>query len=173
MLSRIGTISLLIRLLGELSCLVRSSVVHRQLTISSSTGYVLLLARLRGQKATPPSKSPADFAKTNKGTDGTTGSYNKVKLQPNKTHRLRLINTSLDVALRVSLDGHPFTVIANDFVPVVPYPTNYLLIGIGMSSIPCHQSHINNLQVNATMLSSTLIRPLATTGSAPKPRTPV
>jgi len=55
-----------------------------------------------------------------------------VKLQPGKTHRLRLVNTALDVALRVSLDGHPFTVIANDFVPVVPYNTNYLLIGIGM-----------------------------------------
>jgi FtsP/CotA-like multicopper oxidase with cupredoxin domain len=54
-----------------------------------------------------------------------------VKLTPKKTHRLRIVNTSLDSALRVSLDGHPFTVIANDFVPVVPYPTNYLLVGIG------------------------------------------
>ncbi|KAF1963258.1 laccase precursor [Byssothecium circinans] len=68
---------------------------------------------------------------TNKNAAGTTGSYNNVKLSPGKTHRLRLVNTALDIATRVSLDGHTFTVIAEDFVPVQPYTTNYILLGIG------------------------------------------
>ncbi|KAF2687655.1 multicopper oxidase [Lentithecium fluviatile CBS 122367] len=89
-------------------------------------------AFLSGQQLLgPPASDNILINGTNKGNDGTTGTYNNVKLKPGKTHRLRLVNTALDVALRVSLDGHPFTVIANDFVPVVPYTTPYLLIGIG------------------------------------------
>ncbi|KAF2195149.1 multicopper oxidase [Zopfia rhizophila CBS 207.26] len=67
---------------------------------------------------------------TNKNAQGG-GSYNQVTLTPGKTHRLRIINMAIDASYRVSLDGHPFTVIANDFVPVVPYTTNYLQVGIG------------------------------------------
>lgn len=40
--------------------------------------------------------------------------------QRNKTHRVRLINTSMDSVYKVSVDGHKMTVIANDLVPVVP-----------------------------------------------------
>jgi FtsP/CotA-like multicopper oxidase with cupredoxin domain len=60
-----------------------------------------------------------------------TGAYNKVTLQTGKRYRLRLINTSVDASLRVTLDGHVFQVIANDFVPVVPYNTTYIQMGIG------------------------------------------
>ncbi|CAO2654364.1 Nn.00g110970.m01.CDS01 [Neocucurbitaria sp. VM-36] len=59
------------------------------------------------------------------------GSYNKVTIQAGKKYRLRLINTSVDTNLLVNLDGHPFSVIATDFVPVNPYTTNYIQIGIG------------------------------------------
>jgi FtsP/CotA-like multicopper oxidase with cupredoxin domain len=59
------------------------------------------------------------------------GSYNRVALTPGKKHRIRIINASIDATFRVTLDGHPFTVIAHDFVPVVPYTTNYLQVGIG------------------------------------------
>jgi FtsP/CotA-like multicopper oxidase with cupredoxin domain len=59
------------------------------------------------------------------------GAYNKVTVQSGKKYRLRLINTSVDSNLRVNLDGHPFQVIATDFVPVVPYSTTYIQIGIG------------------------------------------
>lgn len=62
---------------------------------------------------------------------GTTGAYAKVTIQAGKRYRLRLINTSVDSNFRVNLDGHPFSVIATDFVPVVPYTTSYLQIGIG------------------------------------------
>ena len=32
---------------------------------------------------------------------------------------------------KFTIDGHRFTVIANDFVPVVPYETNVITLGIG------------------------------------------
>lgn len=67
---------------------------------------------------------------TNKNANGG-GRYSNVTLEPGKSHRLRLVNTALDIAARVSLDGHNFTVIAEDFVPVVPYNTSWILIGIG------------------------------------------
>jgi FtsP/CotA-like multicopper oxidase with cupredoxin domain len=59
------------------------------------------------------------------------GSYNLVTLKKGKKHRLRLINTSVDNNIRVSLDNHPFTVISSDFVPIHPYTTNWILLGIG------------------------------------------
>ncbi|KAF2196616.1 hypothetical protein GQ43DRAFT_382858 [Delitschia confertaspora ATCC 74209] len=59
------------------------------------------------------------------------GSYDVRNLTPGKKHRLRLINTSVDTQLRVSLDGHAFQVISTDFVPVQPFTTNWLLMGIG------------------------------------------
>lgn len=70
---------------------------------------------------------------TNKNTQGpvTTGEYDNVEIQSGKKYRLRLVNPSIDAAIRVSLDGHPFTVIATDFVPIVPYNTTWVLIGIG------------------------------------------
>lgn len=77
----------------------------------------------------PPTGNNILVNGTNK--KGSTGTYNNVKIQSGKTYRLRLVNPSIDAAIRVSLDGHPFKVIANDFVPVVPYNTNWVMVGIG------------------------------------------
>jgi FtsP/CotA-like multicopper oxidase with cupredoxin domain len=63
--------------------------------------------------------------------NGTAGAYTKVTMQRGKTYRLRLINTSMDNHFKVSLDAHNLTVIAADFVPIVPYNTSWLFIGIG------------------------------------------
>ncbi|KAF2025438.1 laccase precursor [Setomelanomma holmii] len=60
-----------------------------------------------------------------------TGAYNKVIIQSGKRYRLRLINTSVDTNLLVNLDGHSFQVIATDFVPITPYNTTYIQMGIG------------------------------------------
>jgi FtsP/CotA-like multicopper oxidase with cupredoxin domain len=46
------------------------------------------------------------------------GKYYRVKLQPGKRHRLRLINPSVDNGFTVSLVNHSMTVIQTDFVPV-------------------------------------------------------
>jgi FtsP/CotA-like multicopper oxidase with cupredoxin domain len=62
---------------------------------------------------------------------GVGGAYNKVTLTQGKKYRLRLINTALDNHFKVSLDGHNLTVIQADFVPIVPYSTQWLFIGIG------------------------------------------
>lgn len=80
----------------------------------------------------PPTGDNILINGTNKNAQGG-GAYNKVTLQPGKKHRLRIINMAIDATFRVSLDGHSFQVIAHDFVPVVPYTTNYLQVGIGKS----------------------------------------
>ncbi|KAA8576748.1 hypothetical protein EYC84_006813 [Monilinia fructicola] len=46
-------------------------------------------------------------------------------------YRIRLINTAVDGHMQFSIDGHNFTVIANDFVPIVPYNASSILISIG------------------------------------------
>jgi len=50
---------------------------------------------------------------------------------PGKTHRLRFINTGSIAFETISIDNHTMTVIANDFVPVVPYSTNFITLGVG------------------------------------------
>ncbi|KAI9643544.1 laccase, multicopper oxidase, benzenediol:oxygen oxidorectuctase [Ciborinia camelliae] len=61
----------------------------------------------------------------------TGGKYTTNTITSGKKYRLRFINTSVDNHFMVSLDGHPFTVITADFVPIKPYTTNWIFIGIG------------------------------------------
>lgn len=63
--------------------------------------------------------------------DGTQGSYAKTTLQPGKTHRLRLINTSVDNHFMVSLDNHQMTLIQADFVAIEPQVVDWVFIAIG------------------------------------------
>lgn len=56
----------------------------------------------------------------------------KFRFQSGKTYLLRLINAGGGAGLqRFSIDGHTLQVIANDFVPIVPYETNIVALGIG------------------------------------------
>jgi FtsP/CotA-like multicopper oxidase with cupredoxin domain len=55
----------------------------------------------------------------------------KFQFQTGKLHRLRLINAGGEGIQRFTIDGHNMTVIANDFVPVDPYETNMVTLGIG------------------------------------------
>ncbi|KAJ4288428.1 laccase, multicopper oxidase, benzenediol:oxygen oxidorectuctase [Kalmusia sp. IMI 367209] len=59
------------------------------------------------------------------------GQYAVTHLTPGKSHLLRLINTGINNWVNVALDGHTFTVIAADFVPIVPYTTHTLTIAVG------------------------------------------
>ncbi|KAF2716610.1 multicopper oxidase [Polychaeton citri CBS 116435] len=59
------------------------------------------------------------------------GAYHKLKVQKGKKYRLRLINTGIDNLFHVTIDGHEFTVITSDFVPIKPYRTSTVAIGIG------------------------------------------
>lgn len=53
------------------------------------------------------------------------------KFQSGKKHLLRLINHSAEAIIFFSIDGYNVTVVANDFVPVVPYQTDLVTIAVG------------------------------------------
>jgi FtsP/CotA-like multicopper oxidase with cupredoxin domain len=80
--------------------------------------------------AKPPTADGGLINGTMQNTAGA-GSYYNVTVKANTTYRLRLINTAVDNGFKVSLDGHNFTVIQSDFVPIIPYTTDWLLIHIG------------------------------------------
>ncbi|TKA62157.1 hypothetical protein B0A49_09692 [Cryomyces minteri] len=52
-------------------------------------------------------------------------------LTSGKSHRLRFINPSANAIEKISIDGHTMTVIANDFVPIMPYNTTVITLGVG------------------------------------------
>ncbi|KAL2012820.1 hypothetical protein VTN00DRAFT_345 [Thermoascus crustaceus] len=60
-----------------------------------------------------------------------TGSIFTKVVQPGKKILLHLINASTDLHYIFSIDGHQLKVISTDFVPIEPYVTNSLSIGIG------------------------------------------
>jgi FtsP/CotA-like multicopper oxidase with cupredoxin domain len=57
--------------------------------------------------------------------------YSKFNFQTGKTHRLRLINAGSEAVQKFSIDQHTLTVIAVDFVPIVPYTTTIATLAIG------------------------------------------
>ena len=78
----------------------------------------------------PPPADTILINGTNKNAAGG-GTYGRVSITKGKKYRLRLINTSVDNMIRVSLDNHPFTVMTSDLVPIKPYKTNWVLLAIG------------------------------------------
>lgn len=54
----------------------------------------------------------------------------KFEFKTGKTHRLRLINAGAEGTQKFSIDGHKMTVIANDFVPIQPYETEIVTLGV-------------------------------------------
>ncbi|KAL8685364.1 MAG: hypothetical protein Q9218_007808 [Villophora microphyllina] len=72
----------------------------------------------------------------------------KFSFTSGKVHRLRLINAGAEGMQRFTIDGHNMTVIANDFVPVVPYTTNVVTLGIGQRT---------DVLVKATMPSNSAV----------------
>ncbi|QKX53200.1 uncharacterized protein TRUGW13939_00276 [Talaromyces rugulosus] len=66
--------------------------------------------------------------------DGSTnqvGSRFTTKFESGTSYRLRLINGAIDTHFKFSIDNHDMTVIASDLVPINPYTTEYIDIGIG------------------------------------------
>ena len=58
----------------------------------------------------------------------------KFSFTSGKTHRLRLINAGGEGIQRFTIDNHVMTVIANDFVPIIPYNTTMVTLGVGQRS---------------------------------------
>ena len=48
-----------------------------------------------------------------------------------KSYRIRLVNTAIQSTFVFYVDGHKFSVIAMDFVPITPYETDKVVINIG------------------------------------------
>ncbi|KAK0516994.1 hypothetical protein JMJ35_000149 [Cladonia borealis] len=53
------------------------------------------------------------------------------RFQQGKKHRLRLINSGAAATQLFSIDGHNLTVIANDYVQLVPYTTQHVFLAAG------------------------------------------
>lgn len=57
--------------------------------------------------------------------------YSVFRLTSGKSYRLRIMNVSSQGMQRFTMDGMNMTVIAHDLVPVVPYETHVVTVGIG------------------------------------------
>jgi FtsP/CotA-like multicopper oxidase with cupredoxin domain len=81
-----------------------------------------------------------------------TGSRFTTTFESGTSYRLRLINGAIDSHFKFSIDNHTLTVIASDLVPIQPYDTTVLDIGIGkFSGIIMPRRYLTSSQVNATM----------------------
>jgi FtsP/CotA-like multicopper oxidase with cupredoxin domain len=61
----------------------------------------------------------------------TLGSRFETTFVSDTSYRIRLVNGAIDTMFKFMIDGHTMTVIAMDLVPIVPYETTYLNIGMG------------------------------------------
>ena len=96
------------------------------------------------QEVTPNSFARADSIVVNgTGHDPVTGtgSYFETVFTPKKKHLLRLVNGSAGTHYIVSFDNHTMTVVQNDLVPIEPYTTTSLSIGIGKPPILLTLTH--------------------------------
>lgn len=60
-----------------------------------------------------------------------TGKRFETKFQRGKKHRMRIIGSQADGYMKFAVDGHKLTVIAADFVPIVPYRTDSVILASG------------------------------------------
>ncbi|EXJ83398.1 hypothetical protein A1O1_07020 [Capronia coronata CBS 617.96] len=77
-------------------------------------------------------KGDFDCSLTSNSTKCTPGAgYSKFQFTKGKTYRLRLINGGAEGIQKFSIDNHQLKVIAYDFVPIVPYTTEIVTLGVG------------------------------------------
>ncbi|KAL8392716.1 hypothetical protein RB595_002778 [Gaeumannomyces hyphopodioides] len=55
----------------------------------------------------------------------------ETEFAPGRRYRIRVVNGAMDTMFRFMIDGHNMTVMANDLVPIVPYETGSVNVGIG------------------------------------------
>jgi FtsP/CotA-like multicopper oxidase with cupredoxin domain len=60
-----------------------------------------------------------------------TADYSVFKFTSGKNHLLRLMNIGSNAVQKFSIDGHTMQVIANDFMPLQPYNTSMIALGVG------------------------------------------
>ena len=64
------------------------------------------------------------------------GEYYNMTFTLGKKYRIRLINMSTNTHFKFSIDQHTMMVMAADFIPIEPYNTTVLNIGIGITTTP-------------------------------------
>ena len=64
-----------------------------------------------------------------------TGHRFTTQVKAGTSYRLRLINAAIDTHWKFTMDNHTMTVIAMDLVPIKPFTTEVLSIGMGESSL--------------------------------------
>lgn len=100
--------------------------------------YTLVNQAMQGN--VPPSNNNLINGKMNYPCENTTlpctpnAGISKFQFQSGKKHLLRIINTSAEGVQKFSIDNHTLTIIANDFVPIKPYTTNVVTLGVGQRS---------------------------------------
>ncbi|KAJ5614392.1 hypothetical protein N7528_008046 [Penicillium herquei] len=60
-----------------------------------------------------------------------TGRFSQISVTQGKSYRLRLVNAAINSHYTFQIDLHKLTVIAVDFVPIVPYTAENIQIGMG------------------------------------------
>lgn len=63
------------------------------------------------------------------------GERHTIPFEPGKKHKLRIISSASLATYKFWIDGHNFTVISTDFVPIEPYVTDVLIVGVGKTEI--------------------------------------
>jgi FtsP/CotA-like multicopper oxidase with cupredoxin domain len=96
-----------------------------------------------------------NFNCTLTGTPCTTNAgLSKFRFTKGKTHRLRLINGGAEGLQRFSIDGHNLTVIANDFIPIQPYTTEVVTLGIGQRTDVLVTANVGSINSSFWMRSN-------------------
>lgn len=62
---------------------------------------------------------------------GGNATLSKFTLTPGKKHLMRFVNTGINQYFNLALDGHTFTVIGADLVPIKPFTTSTLVLSVG------------------------------------------
>lgn len=89
---------------------------------------------LSAQLLGPPTQDTGLINGTNISDRG--GSRFEVKFTAGTKYRIRLINSAIETHFRFEIDNHNLTVMASDLVPIKPYSTQVLNIGMGMPPDP-------------------------------------
>ncbi|KAK9784078.1 putative Oxidoreductase [Seiridium cardinale] len=58
------------------------------------------------------------------------GERHKIQFEKGKKHKLRIVSSASLATYKFWVDGHNFTVISTDFVPIKPYVTDVLIVGV-------------------------------------------
>lgn len=86
------------------------------------------------ESLTSPAPPKADLITLNgigRNNELGTGSYFQQTLEKNKKYLLRITNSAIDFHFQFSIDNHMLQVVSADYVPIKPFWTNSLSVGIG------------------------------------------